>query len=326
MIIFVYGKDTYRATDYVQQLTKKFRADRDPQGMNIFRMNVLEEKAQDIWNTVLSAPFLAEKRMVILENILTTPNKEDFRAELKKKIEEQQIPDSTVLILFESTDTFKKKEQKELFAVLAVQKFTQKFDLLEGRALAAWIAAEVQSMDAQIEAQAAQILAIRASGDQWKIKNTIQQLIAYCKGRVITAQDIDVFIAPLVDDNIFHLVDAIVAARPQHVFEMLEEQYRQGKDAIYIFAMLLRQFRILLALKEAENRGVSTTTVAKSLNLHTFVVKKSLPLVQKYTLKQLRNIYEQLLQIDTQIKTGGADAGVLIDVFVGQNLQLIDKR
>ena len=100
---------------------------------------------------------------------------------------------------------------------------------------------------------------------------------------------------------------------------MIEEQYRQGQDVQYIFAMILRQCRILLELRDLHDREqLSSDQLAKKLSLHPFVVKKSLPMVKQYSFASLQKLYKSLLEFDIQAKTGFADSETMLDVWVGR--------
>jgi DNA polymerase III delta subunit len=63
---------------------------------------------------------------------------------------------------------------------------------------------------------------------------------------------------------------------------------------------------------------MASDALAKTLGLHPFVVKKTLPLVRRYPLEKLKDIYEQLLQIDIKTKTGQGSQSELLDLFVGK--------
>lgn len=319
MIIFVYGTDGFRIHEHVHKLATRFSAERDPQQLNFARIDC-QKQPQGLMEQIFAAPFLAEKRMVVVEHVLASSNKELQQA-LLEKVEEQAIPDTTILVLVEHQEKFKTKLAKQLFERLSKEKFAQQFSSLTGAQLAGWIASEVQSRSGSIERNAAQHIAMHA-GDMWRIHSLIDQLCAYKQGKEITIADVELFVEKQADDNIFTLVDAIVGKRKKDVFAMLEQQYNNGKDAGYIFAMLLRQFRILLELRELIDTGnnMRDPGLAKAMGLHPFVVKKSIPAAQKFSLEQLHNIYDQLLSIDIKTKKGLANQRLLIDVFVAETM------
>lgn len=319
MIIFLYGKDTFQSRRQLTKMVEKFTADRDPQGLNTVRLDAEKEQGGKILEQVLAQPFLAEKRMVVVENLLVSKQKET-RAELLARIEEKRLPENNVIIFWEGTDKFKTKDAKAFFDRLLQEKYTQHFEPLAHAKLEAWIVSECEARGGSVERNAARYLAKHVGGDMWRLSALIDQLVAYKNGETIAVSDAELFLDEKVDNNIFNLIDAIVGKQPKHVFAMIEEQYRSGKDAGYIFAMILRQFRILLELRDVFEREGETQSgqLAKRLGLHPFVVKKSLPLVRRYPLSELEDIYERLLAIDIDTKTGRGDQALLIDVFVGR--------
>lgn len=320
MIIFLYGKDSFRSREQLAKMKQKFTEERDPERLNVVQLDCLRASEETIMNVLWAPPFLAEKRMVILESLIESPH-EELRAMIKEKIEAQTLPNFLILVCLEVTDTFKKKEQKELFARLQKEKYAQAFDVLTDARLSGWIAATVSERKGKIHKSAVLSLMNTLEGDMWQLHHGIDQLLAYANGREITAQDVALFVEQPVGDNIFTLIDAIVAKKPADVFAMIEAQYSGGKDPLYIFAMLVRQFRIFLEIKDMEERttgAIQPSVVATELKLHPFVVKKSLAVLRHYSLPQLRTIYAELLAIDEKIKTGLGDASVLIDAFVAE--------
>lgn len=318
MILFLYGKDTFRSRDYMRKMIEKFKKDRDPQGYNVTVFDATKDQGSRMLEEIGAFPFLAEKRLVVIENLLQS-KQADMQEALLKKIEEQTLPPSTILLLWESIDTVKGKDTKELFERLKAEKYAQEFDLLEGQKLEAWIAAELKDRGGKMSHDAIHFLVINAGSDMWRLHTVIDQMLAFKNGEEITIKDLEQIVEKSVDDNIFSLIDAIVQKRQQTIFSLLEEQYRQGNDAGYIFAMMLRQFRIMLELKDAiEKTNGSEAVLAKELGIHPFVVKKSLPLVSKYSMDELKWVYEELLKLDIETKTGGGDQKVLLDLFIGR--------
>jgi DNA polymerase-3 subunit delta len=319
MIIFLYGKDTFRSRQQLKKMIEKFCADRDPQGLNTARLDAEKEKGGQILEQTLAQPFLAEKRMVVIENLLVS-KQVDVRAEFLKRIEEKRLPENNVIVFWEGTDKFKTKDAKAFFSRLLQEKYTQYFELFLGAKLEAWISTECDARDGLIGRDVAGYLAKHVGEDMWRLSSLIDQLVAFADGKEVTLPDVQLFLDEKHDDNIFNLIDAIVGKQSKHVFAMIEEQYRNGKDAGYIFAMILRQFRILLELRDIFEREDEPRSdeLAKRLGLHPFVVKKSLPLVRRYSFSEIEDIYQRLLSIDIDTKTGQGNQAMLIDVFVGR--------
>ena len=299
-------------------MIEKFKRDRDPQGLNVVRLDV-EKQAGEVLQQVLATPFLAERRMVVLENLLVSKDKA-LQEEMLRRIEENALPESNVIVVWEAKDKFKTKLGKALSERLQKEKFANLFEEISGAVLNKWIAKEVSDRGGSIERQAISYLAEHVGCDMWRLHALIDQLIAYKGSEAVTLSDAQQFLDERADDNIFNLVDAIVGRNPKQVFKMIQQQYDNGEDAHYILAMLQRQFRILLQLRDLFDRGEDTksATLAKKLDLHPFVVKKSLPMVKKYPSATLQRVYKALLDIDIKTKTGQGDQALLLDVFAGK--------
>jgi len=309
----------------MKKMIEKFKQDRDPQGLNVVILDSQKEESGKIMEQILASPFLAEKRMVVLENFLSATGKGDIQEEVLKKFDDKKLPESTVLLFYEGPSAgaqgkLKTNVSKKLFEKLSKEKFAQSFDLFAGVKLEAWINQQVQMRGGKINAQAVRYLAENIGSDMWRLNSLTEQLTAYKNGNTIELVDAQLFLDEKTDDNIFNLVDAIVAGQAKKAYEMIREQYRKGEDAGYVFAMLLRQFRILLEMRDIYERedNLQSDALAKKLGLHPFVVKKSLPFVKRYTLQNLKDIYQKLLDIDAKTKTGQGDQSLLLDVFVGQ--------
>ena len=318
MIIFLYGKDTYRSKQQLKKMVDKFKIDRDPQGYNVVELDCEKEDSGKIMSEVLATPFLADKRMTVLKNLLSASQHKDFLVEIIVRIEENRFPEENIIIFWEGNDTFKTKNAKTLFEKLKKEKFAQTFPELKGFEISNWIKSEIVSRGGKIEMKALNFLSSKFGSDMWLLSTLINQLISYTNEE-INLSDVQKFVEEKVDDNIFNLVDAIVAGQKNKAFKMIRKQYENGEDAQFIFAMILRQFRILLEMREVfeKQNNISSSDLAKMLGIHPFVVSKSSVFVKSYTLNQIKDIYLKLLEMDTKTKTGQGGQSFLLDVFVG---------
>ncbi len=320
MIIFLYGEDTFRSHRQMKKMIEKFKLERDPQGLNVTILDCNQENPNLILEQILATPFLAEKRMVILENLLSATKKNDLQEKILEYLESKTLPEENIYIFWEGDAKPKTNVSKDLLSHLTKEKYAQQFEIYKGNKLSAWVNQEITERGGKISRYALEYLVENTNGDTWKINSIIDQLIAYSPDKEIELKDVELFLDEKIDDNIFNLVDALIAGQTKKVYQMIQEQYRIGEDAQFILSMILRQIKILLELRDLYDREdtMSSEILAKELGLHPFVVKKSLPFIKKYNQEKLKDIYQKLLEVDVKTKTGQGDQSMLLDILVGK--------
>lgn len=318
MIIYIYGEDTFRSRNYLTQQVERFKKERDPQGMNVVFLDGQKVESSRLWNEITAAPFLAEKKMIVIQNVLSNKDTDIFESLIEGI---KKIPEKNIVVFYQSETIGKSKLAQELQKLLAKEKWAKEFGNLVGSELSGWIKTEVAQRGGKINLTAVSYLAQNAGKDMWHVDSLIDQLVAYAEGKEISLADAQLFLEEKVDDNVFNMVDAIVAGNRKLAFKLIEEQRRLGEEDGMIFGMALRQFRILISMRDLFNRqeNITSDTMAKMLDMHPFVAKKSLPFVKRYSLDKLKDIYNQLLEIDIKTKTGLANQSLLIDLFVGKS-------
>lgn len=332
MVLYIYGADTFRSRQYLKEQIERFKIKRDPNGYNVIFVPAqglprLEsgkaggsapgEEESKILSEIKTAPFLGEKRLVVLENLLSNNNKELLGA-FKDLLKEPEL--SNVIIIWQGGALSKVQEAKELDALLKKQKYAKGFELLKGAQLRAWIASEVKQRGGKINSAAVDLLQMDAGKDTWLLNSLIDELVAYAGNNEITEQDARLFVEQGFDDNIFSLTDAIAGGNRPTAFKLLEYQRQLGEEEGKIFGLLVWQFRILLEMGDALERDSSLTSdlLAKQVGLHPFVAKKNMAVARRTPLARLQELYKELLVIDIKTKTGAAPQSLLIDLFIGK--------
>ncbi len=317
MILYFYGADTFRSRHYLRQSIDQFRKQRDPAGYNIAMHDGKKIELSKLMAELRVVPFLAEKRMVVVENLLSSSDK-DLLYAVQEIIASKKVPESTIIILWQGEALSKVKEAKDLAALLSKEKFAQEFTPLTDAKLAAWISKEVTARAGTIEPPAVAFLVTNAGDDMWRLHSILDQLIAYSKGSPITLAHVQIFLNEKIDDNVFAMIEAMVAGNKKKAFTLLNEQRRLGEDEGKIFGLLIWQFRILLEIADVltDDPRATSDTLAKKIGIHPFVVKKNFAVARNYSVAKLQHAYRALLDIDVKTKTGRADQGLLIDMFI----------
>ena len=84
-----------------------------------------------------------------------------------------------------------------------------------------------------------------------------------------------------------------------------------GQEPLSIFAMIVRQFRLLLQAKELVETRTPGNQMASQLKVPAFVADKLVQQSQRYSSAQLYQIYQHLLELDIAMKSGSDPATTL---------------
>ncbi len=322
MIIFLYGPDTYRSQEKLDQLKEKFKREIDKSGGNIFIFNEDNADQGVIKNALFTHSFLVKKKMVVFKRITKFSKKilEDITDWLKKLENDQNL----ILIFWEEdidskikiSKTKRQKDKPELIVQLKKVKYAYEFSLLAEEKLRNWIKDRVEKWGAKIDSCAIDLLIIFVGSNLWQMNQEIHKLAAYKGKETINKEDVELLTKSKLDENIFHLVDAVGGKNMKMALKLVNEQIESGINSGYLLTMLIREFKILLQVKDFLDNEKKYSNSSSRFNLHPFVVKKAMCQSQKYSLEELKKIYNQLLDIDFRAKTSQIDSKVILDLFI----------
>lgn len=318
MIIFIYGEDTFRSRHYLKNQIVHFKQTRDPQGYNVVFLDGKKEEER-IVSEIMAVPFLAERRMIVVENMLSSSDKEVL-AEIITRVKNNTFPESNVIVFWQGEALGKTREVKELKELLVKQKYSQEFVVLKGQQLKAWAEQELYKRGGSIEPEALTCLFESCGEDTWLMNSTIDQLVAFARGSMITVAMVESIIDKKNTTTIFDLVEAIVGQNHKRSYELLlQERVKGGEEGM--LGMLIWQVRILLEMRDVFEReeAIQSDIMAKQIGVHPFVVKKNWSVMKRYSLSALKRAYQALLEIDIKTKTGLVSQSVLIDLFVARS-------
>ena len=310
MLIFLYGEDDYRSRQKLNKLKEKFQA-KDTSGMNLQELDGHRVELAELKNAIQAAPFMSDKRLVIVENILAKKDKNLH--ESVADLLSSGLPESSVVVFWEASVPDKRKK---LFKVLIKEGKAEEITLLTGQALNKWISGEVADRTGKINLEAVNKLAAYVGNDLWQMSQEIDKLIIYKKGQEIVAEDVDVLVKAKLDTNIFNFVDALGQQDKDQALKLLHDQLASGEHALYLLTMITYQFRNLLIVKELLEKGRDQRSLSKEAKMHPFVAQKTAQQTRNYSLASLRMIYRKLLDLDQAIKTSRIEPRLGLDLLV----------
>ena len=268
-----------------------------------------------------SLPFMSDRRLVIVHNYLTRLGGGGRKGGAGKSLDAlvdylPTMPDSTRLIFVEK-DTLSKGHPVLKLAEKDEKGHVHTFGGPGRGELTGWIRQRVESKGATIERPAADALAIAVGDDLRLLDSEIEKLIVYAgDDRPITTDDVDLLVPYAGTANVFAMVDAIGRRDGRTALHLLHKLLDENAAPLYLLSMIVRQFRILIQVKELSAQGLAASTIAKRAGLHPFVAEKAQRQAMNFSMGQLEVIYARLLETDLAIKTGRMEDVLALDTLV----------
>jgi len=319
MFYLFHGEDEFSRAEAVQKLKKRMGGDSAMADLNTTVLDGHKITLGELRHACDTIPFLTDRRLVIVEGLLGALPAQGKRTG-KKILDElvaylPHLPPTTRLILVEHRRISQKHPVYQL-ALAEKCGHIQEFVPPRQNALPRWITKRAERHGGQITPQAARELAAFVGNDLRLLDQEIAKLVAYTGGeRPISVDDVHLLVSYAQEANVFHMVDAL-GRRDGRTAMRLLHQLLNSQKPLSLLGMIVRQFRILVQVKELSERGLGQREIADKLKLHSFVVGKGLHQAQNFSMAQLEAVYDKLVETDVAIKTGRLDPVLALDLLV----------
>lgn len=275
----------------------------------------------ELKNTCDTIPFLAQRRMVIVRGLLkrlTSPGKKDsawqkkYREDLAEYL--PRLPETARLIFVEA---------EQLPGNHSILRLAEKDDLgyvrlfAPPKDLVGWVNRRASDKGGKFSPQAAVALVGAVGADQRLLDQEIEKLLTYTnQERPVSSQDVSLLVPYAQEAVIFDAVDALGQRDGAKAARLLHNLLDHGNDPLYLLAMIVRQFRLLIQIKELADEGQSPPDIATKIKLHPYPTGKLYTQARNFKLEQLERVHKHLLELDVQIKTGKINDVVGLDLFI----------
>ncbi len=314
----LHGPDEFTCRAQVQAMRAQM-GDPGTADLNITVFDGKEATAADVLSAARAIPFLGEKRLVIVEGMLSWLTRRGAgkaaKDELAALTEGLADLPAWARVVFVENVTLPDSHPILKLARTAPGGFHKTFDA--PRNPVRWIVEHARSAyGAEIEPAAATALAAVTGNDLHAADSELSKLAAYTGGeRPIGEADVALLTPYVAEASIFEMVDALGRRDGATAARLLHRLLTDG-EPLPIFGMIIRQFRLLIMAREFLNEGGSPRQAGSALGVHPFVGEKVAAQAKAFTQDQLETIYRHLLDTDLAIKTGKVDAVLALDLLI----------
>ena len=299
MIIILHGENNFFTKRKEEEIVARYKA-KHPQGLSFFVFDEDSDLA-DVRSAIETLSLFETKKLIVCKDLLgSVAGNTAFFTWLK----ERSIKETNdVVVVFSERGVREVKKNKNLEWLFAAPTVVQVSDALTPAQLPVWIKKETAAFGAEIRPDAIQELTFSCGNDLWRLSHELQKLSLYAP--VITREHVREMVAYNPEGQIFEAVSALAHKQGKQAAGHFSALIAQGEEWPMMFGMIMYQFRGMVRVKDALDRGISPDVMPKELGMHPFAVKKIIPLVRTRSYEELVRFYGGLREMDYQLKTGG---------------------
>ncbi|GGH28037.1 DNA polymerase III subunit delta [Paenibacillus segetis] len=313
-----YGTEKYQIQEFVGTLQETI-VDRDQRDFAIATFDLSETPIEVVVEEAETLPFLVERKLILVrDSSLFTAGKENgkiqHRVESLLSYIENPAPHSVIVFIINGE---KLDERKKIVKTMKTTATVLSFMPLGGGELTQWVVRQVEKQGCTIGRDAAEAL-IAASGVQMAALATeMDKLCLYAgKGGVIDVDSINQLVARSTEQNVFVMVECIAGLKMEQALGIFYDLLKQREEPIKIAALIARQFRIMLQVKDLARQSYSQQQIASQLGLHPYAVKIAGEQARKFEPAKLRMVLSELANLDYQMKSGRIDKVLGLELFL----------
>ncbi|EKN64380.1 DNA polymerase III subunit delta [Neobacillus bataviensis LMG 21833] len=317
-LYLLYGTEAFLINE-TKQLLLNHILDEEEKDFNFSAYDLDETPIDVALEDAETFPFLGERKVVFLHNptfLTAEKSKEKVDHNLAKFEAYLKEPAPyTVMVIsapYEKLDERKKitKELKRNAELVEAKKLNE-------HELKNWVKERAKSSGIEFEANAIERLLTLVGTNMFMIAGEVDKLALYAaEEKRVDVHLVDALVARTLEQNIFTLIEKVVQRRLDEALRIYYDLLKQNEEPIKILALLAGQFRLIYQVKELSRRGYGQQQIAGYLKTHPFRVKLALGQAGKFTDEELANLMELIAKADYQMKTGGMNKSLLIEMLL----------
>ena len=299
MIYLLYGTDNYIKNEYLKKIKKKF----DELKLGINYIQIDENNCQNIISDIETPAFGYDTKLIVSRNCNFAKKKNLVGEKLAEYLNSSNLEGIELVIIEEEIE-------KTTPLYKSIEKIGQVKECNEKtpRELISQIKSIANLYQVNIKENTAQYLIECVGTNMEDIINELRKLIEYeGKDGEITAKDIDALTVKKVESVIFDLTDNLGKKNIKESINVLHNLLYSKEPIQKILVMLYNHFKKLYIVK------ISQGNIAQALKLkpnQTFLVNKYQNQAKFFDEKELRNLLEELINLDEKSKNGNIDLNV----------------
>lgn len=300
------GEEDYLRNQYKNRLMEALLGGGDAMNLNVFSGK--EATPSAIIDIAETLPFLAERRVIVLENTGLLKGSQDALAEYLKS-----PADTTFFVISEK----EADKRSKVYKAVKQNGYVCEFGQQDENTLRKWIKQSFAKENKQIEERALAIFLNKTGTDMSGIKTEMEKLICYCHEKdTITSEDVEAITTERITNRIFDMIRAVAERNQKQALDLYYDLLALKEPPMRILALIGRQFNTLLQVKGLKEKGHDSRYIGEKTGLQPFIAKKYMDQSNGFKTWMLRQAVEDCLKADEDVKTGKLNDMISVELLI----------
>lgn len=305
-VYLLYGEEDYLRKQYRDRLTRALADPEDTMNYHYFEgKDTVPEKLIDLAETM---PFLADRRLIVVENSGFFKSAQDKLADYLK-----EIPETTTFVFVEE----QVDKRGRLYKACKDAGYATEFSAQNEETLKRWILGMIQKEGKQITQRALDEFLERTGADMANISSELEKLFCYTLDKDdIALADVDAVCTRQINNRIFEMIEKVAAKQQKAALDLYYDLIALKEPPMRILFLITRQFNLLYQTKLMRGKGYDNKSIGSKLSLAPFIASKYMSQAAKFTGEELRSALEECVAAEESVKTGKMADTLAVELLI----------
>ncbi len=305
-VYLLYGEEDYLRRQYRDRLVRALADPEDTMNYHYFEgKDISPEKLIDLAETM---PFLAERRVIVVENSGFFKTAQDKLADYLK-----ELPETTTFIFVEA----QADKRGKMYKACKDAGYAAEFAVQTEETLKRWILGRIQKEGKQITQRALEEFLERTGSDMANISSELEKLFCYTLEKEdITSGDVEAVCIRQINNRIFDMIEKVAAKQQKAALDLYYDLIALKEPPMRILFLIARQFNLLYQTKQMRKKGYDNKSIGEKLSLKSFVVSKYMAQASKFSEEELRTALEECVTAEESVKTGKMADTLAVELLI----------
>ena len=318
---FLCGEEEYTKDHYVKQMLKRVEAGIMPE-FNLIRYNGKDFTPYALSTALEELPYMSDYKLIVVEELDFGKLSESTVADIVTALDTMHEYVNVLFVAKSNELSAKIIGKKEKAPVSALIDFAEKngvftvFEKETGAKLKKWIKRHFDAAETAVTESVPETMINVCGEDMYTLKGEAMKLIAYCKGRTVTDDDVINVCCSNKSFRVFDLTKALTAGNTARVHDIYNFLIASGVSPYMLINMLSSCITDITVTKAGLESGKTVGEIAKALKTFEWAVRNYTPYARKVSFGFLDYAADKCNECAMALKSYRNDPACTVEIFL----------